>query len=317
VSVLHSPGEPLRPQDKGHYRADMIEEHQTSVPATPSVDLVKLFEQIRQWQHMVESPAPGVAPGSALAADTAKSSMYDVGHVAWSGIAIAIDHLHALRALIVDAHQIHSHAPFSLIRGAIDNAAVSVWLLAPVDQDERLFRRLHLAYEDVRQGTEAGALLGPRAPQPPRPAEVRLQEITDLARALGVNPTGAVGARWAGYEKIVQMAAAELDHLDPGLTAFVWRACSAFGHGRQWAALSLLSRESQPRSKGVADVRLTSSVEQVATIAATAVMLNYRAIELYDERRAQDDAQAPPAVDKGGYLLVGEPPSRAAPVESR
>jgi hypothetical protein len=94
-----------------------------------------------------------------------------------------------------------------------------------------------------------------------------------------------VGARWSGYEKIVQVAAVELAHLDPGLAVFVWRACSAFGHGRQWAPLSLLRRESQPRSEGVADVRLTSSVEQVATMAGTAVMLNYRAIELYNKRR--------------------------------
>jgi len=263
----------------------MAEDRQGATPAPPSIDLDRLFEQITQWQHTVESPAAGFESGSELATDSAKSPMYDVGHAAWAGIAIATDHLHALRSLIVDARQIHSYAPFSLIRGAIDNAAVSVWLLAPIDQDERLFRRLHLAYEDVRQGTEAGALLGPRAPQPPRPAEVRLQEITDLAKALGVNPTGAVGARWAGYEKIVQLAAAELEHLDAGVAAFVWRACSAFGHGRQWAALSLLHRESQPRSDGVADVRLTSSVEQVATLAGTAVMLNARAIQLYNERR--------------------------------
>ncbi len=214
--------------------------------------------------------------------------MYDVGHAARSGIAIAIaiNHLHALRGLIVDARQVHSYAPFSLIRGAIDNAALSVWLLAPDDQDERLFRRLHLAYEDVRQGSEAMTLLGPCALQPPRPVEIRLKEITELAKGLGVNPTGAVGARWSGYEKIVQVAAVELVHLDPGLAAFVWRACSAFGQGHQWSALSLLRRQSQPRSEDVADVRLTSSVEQFATMAGTAVMLNYRAIQRYNERRA-------------------------------
>jgi len=282
VTALH-PAEPSRPQDKGHYPAGMAARGAT--PAPPSIDLDRIFEQIRQWQHMVESPAPGFEPGSALATDSAKSAMYDVGHAAWSGIAIAIDHLHALRSLIVDARLVHSHAPFSLIRGAIDNAAVSVWLLTPTDQDERLFRRLHLAYEDVRQGAEAGALLGPRAPQPPRSAKVRLREITDLAKALGVNPDGAVGARWAGYESIVQLAAAEVEHLDAGTAAFVWRACSAFGHGRQWAALSLLHRESQPRSEGIVDMRLTSSVEQVATLAGTAVMLNLRAVQLYNERR--------------------------------
>lgn len=287
------PGSSYRPGPEPYdYGSGMGTERTSAGP--PNVSPEFIFQVIDEWQNMVDHPAPEVEPGSDLAFDTARSGTYDVGHAAWSGIAVAIDHLHALRELIVKAGSLHTYAPFSLIRSAMDNASLALWLIGPDDSDERVLRCLRVASENVRQSRDARAVLGPRAPQPPRPDDVRLQEITDIANALGINSRGAAGARWAGYERIVEEAATLTRILDPGATAFLWRACSAFGHGRQWAALALLNRELQPRSQGVLDVRLTTTVEQVALYAGTAVVINQQAIRTYHARRLaqQDEGRA-------------------------
>ncbi len=260
-----------------------------SRPGEPNLSGIEL--KIRRWQHLTASETPAVERGSDLADDSSKSPTYDVGHSAWSSFVHAVDHLHAMQALITEARAAHSFAPFSLIRGGIDNAATAVWLLAPDDQSERIFRRLHLAYQDVSESQDAVALLGSRAPQRARTAEVRKQEITDLSKALGVNRNGAVGARWTGYEKIVLAAAAEVPDLDPNLAAYLWRACSGFAHGRQWASLQLLDREERSRSVGVASVRFSSSAEQILLTSSIALRLGDHALELYDQRRRAPKGQ--------------------------
>ncbi len=179
---------------------------------SPGPDLDRVIARIRQWQKLTEQLPPAVEAQSALAEDAANSPVYDVGHAAWAGFAQAVDHLHAVQALITEAKMLHTYAPFSLIRGAMDNAALAVWLLAPESPDERLTRRLHLAYEDMRQSHDAYSLLGPSAPASRRPIEVRKQEVIDLAKSLRLD-AGAVGGRWTGYEKIVrQLAAVEPGH---------------------------------------------------------------------------------------------------------
>ncbi len=260
---------------------------------SPGPDLDRVIARIRQWQKLTEQLPPAVEAQSALAEDAANSPVYDVGHAAWAGFAQAVDHLHAVQALITEAKMLHTYAPFSLIRGAMDNAALAVWLLAPESPDERLTRRLHLAYEDMRQSHDAYSLLGPSAPASRRPIEVRKQEVIDLAKSLRLD-AGAVGGRWTGYEKIVRLAADETPGVEPGLACFIWRACSAFAHGRQWAALALLNRETHSRSPDVQNLRMTTSVEQVLLTAGFgAVALNHRALALYEERRQTPAGSAP------------------------
>ncbi len=243
-----------------------------------------LIEQVLKWNELTDRKPAEVEQGSDLHNDGAKSPVYDVGHAAYSGFAQAVDHLHANQALITEARMLHSFAPFSLVRGAMDNAALAVWLLAPTSQEERLTRRLHLAYEDMRQSDEAHHLLGPEAPAPPRPIEVRKHEVIDLAKSLNLD-AGAVGGKWTGYEKIVRAAATETPGLKPDRVAHLWRCCSGFAHGRQWASLGLLDREEEVRSPNVQNVRLTTTVEFVMLVASIPALINQRALALFEERR--------------------------------
>jgi hypothetical protein len=70
---------------------------------------------------------------------------------------VAVDHLHALRALVVDAQALHNSAPYTLARSAIEAGATALWLLHPPQRDVRVVRRMRHAAQDTRD------LLVPRA----------------------------------------------------------------------------------------------------------------------------------------------------------
>jgi hypothetical protein len=87
-----------------------------------------MFATIDEWVSVSSQPTPEAEPGSALAGDARKSPNLQVGHAAWNGVSHSIDHLHALRALMLDARILNIYAPFTLVRSAMENAATAVWL---------------------------------------------------------------------------------------------------------------------------------------------------------------------------------------------
>lgn len=164
----------------------------------------------------------------------------------------------------------------------MENAALAVWLLGPDDRKTRLTRQLHLTYEDMNQDSAAYGLLA-TAPARQPSGEVRKREILNLARSLDLDP-GAVGGKF-GYERIVRRAA-EHTNITSDTAAYVWRLCSGYSHGRQWASLQALNREVKDSGvEGIATVRFTTSVEQVMLLASYVVVLNNKALSLYEQRR--------------------------------
>src|SRR4051794_35524272 len=93
-----------------------------------------LFAKIRKWQERSLKVLPEEQPGSDLLADDEATAYVQTSHIVQAHVAYAVDHLNALRALIVDAELIPMGAGFTLIRAAIENACAVVWLLGP---DER------------------------------------------------------------------------------------------------------------------------------------------------------------------------------------
>ena len=57
------------------------------------------------------------------------------------------------------------YAPFTLIRGALENACAALWLLQPTSRRERLIRRFRLAVSDIRHEYQAGELMGQTSSQ--------------------------------------------------------------------------------------------------------------------------------------------------------
>ena len=63
---------------------------------------------IRSWREIATQMPPVVEPGSELAKDGLASPKYQVAHSGWAGIMQAMDHLHAMQALITEAQMLHT-----------------------------------------------------------------------------------------------------------------------------------------------------------------------------------------------------------------
>ncbi|MFJ4624588.1 hypothetical protein [Streptomyces sp. NPDC088812] len=67
------------------------------------------LRQINDWQKATSEPSLAVEPGSSLSGDDAKVPTLRVSSAAYQCFAHAVDHLHAVQALLFEAKVIHSY----------------------------------------------------------------------------------------------------------------------------------------------------------------------------------------------------------------
>jgi hypothetical protein len=91
--------------------------------------------------------------------------------------------LSCLGALLCDAKLINMYAPFTLVRGALENACGAVWLLQPEKRDERLEQRLRQAIADLRYEEQARELM---QQQDAQAAQRRIAEVREIASRAGI-----------------------------------------------------------------------------------------------------------------------------------
>ncbi|MXM66105.1 hypothetical protein GR925_22300 [Streptomyces sp. HUCO-GS316] len=158
-----------------------------------------------------------VQQGSDLADDDAKTNPYQVSHVAWQALTVASDHLNALRRSLVGDQRgdhitvtLHPYAQATLLRGAFENGARAVWLLAPGKRLTRITRRLALQADNNKHSDRMHELLGTT---PPRPTAERAKQIRDLAVGAGIPPSDVKKELAFGYTKMVQTAGRALGGL--------------------------------------------------------------------------------------------------------
>ncbi|MFI6875792.1 hypothetical protein ACIBL6_20395 [Streptomyces sp. NPDC050400] len=185
-----------------------------------------------------------------------------------------------MRALLFDAQMIHTYAPYSVIRAAVENACEAMWLLHPTSRPQRIKHCLKRAYENVRQSQEFMELA--KITPPSRTHAERVQEIRDYSLANGVDPHGVCG-RWSATVPLRYVDREVLGGSD--MAEALWRICSGFTHGREWATLGLLERAVQSTAGNVANVRLSSSGETLLDMLCGATVLTGQAKQLYDVRR--------------------------------
>ncbi|WP_073421687.1 hypothetical protein [Geodermatophilus nigrescens] len=250
--------------------------------SSPLLPPEQLFAHIDAWLDLSAQLPPTTEDSSPLAGDAKRSPVHRVDNAAWSAITYSIDHLAAVKALVIDAEVLHPFASFSLLRAAIENAATAVWLLAPSDRKTRLERRLRLAWNEVSEVGKASELI-PTAFAGIRTAEERKDEVKKLAKTLDLDLSRVCGT--FSYEKIVE-AAGGASRLGGREAKVHWRVCSGFAHGRSWAMLGMLNRQEHPTADGdVAAVQLTTSVEQVATMTHVPFSMTNHALHLFERRR--------------------------------
>lgn len=135
--------------------------------------------------------------GSVRAADDAALNPYQLSHAVRTATGSSLDHFLALQALVA-AGQIHMAAPFTLVRAALENASLALWLVAPNEQADRFRRRLLLELDDATDSNTAVSLT---SVVPPATLEQRRSGVMDIASTLNIDQESIAAAGRAGLGK--------------------------------------------------------------------------------------------------------------------
>lgn len=250
-----------------------------------AVELAPRIDTLRA--HVGTAEAADVTPGSPLAGDNRASRPFQLSHAAWYGTVHAVDNLQALRALTVRGEapslqvMTYPYAAYPMLRAAIENAAVALWLLAPSNRDVRLTRRFRLLLQDARKGDVAAALLG-------HEAGTYDKRLTRLEEVIMGRPGVTLSAckAGAGYRLIVREAA-EGTGANADTAEVIWRLLSGLTHGDTWAGLTATDRDEVAVSEDgtVVTFQATSSLANIANMTGYAVALVESALRAYNVRR--------------------------------
>jgi hypothetical protein len=229
-----------------------------------------------------------VQPRTSLATDDARTSPFQSSHVVQLLLNAATDNLHGVRHMIwgplgqqTDQPILHQAAHYLLARGAMENAAAALWILAPPSRAERVTRTLRWHAQNAKDQAQALADL-PGATVPDlKQRQTRLAEVCFAA-------TGSDPARFRpGYTVTETMRyVTDLEQGRSGFPAiFVWRLCSGFAHGRPWASLSFQDVQTQPTvDPDVFSARMTSDLTRALLAPKHALHLIEQVLKLYAAR---------------------------------
>ncbi|MCX5216107.1 hypothetical protein OG689_44035 [Kitasatospora sp. NBC_00240] len=276
--------------------------------------LVRTLDQVAQLAERTTTDWDGweVADSSPLAADDAKTHPYRLSHSAHLALVVAVDHLQALASSIkgssADNRQdvlIHTHAQFTLIRAALENAARAVWLLGPKSRDDRIKRVLALHLADLVNSQKLAEVLAISAETGPDPKhmaniESRRAQIRSLLAAAGLTPAGLPPdqllqaqrrvLKFPGYEVMVADAGT---HIGDAHVRLFWKACSSLAHGDLSGTLAVLDRETARSDGKVATVQFTGSVPALVLFTMAALRMTFSAFDLYTTRARKLAWEAP------------------------
>ncbi len=234
-------------------------------------EIAEALHKARQWDDLFAGTSDWaqVIPGSDLSGDDRATSPYRVSQAACNFMLAALSHLQGLRNILgvpkdpADFEMLlHTHAEFTLARGAFENASAVVWLLESNDRQVRVRRMKDL--DKVRELADMPA---------PRPRAERLAELKALAQAASISP-GALSER-PGYATGVRAAGQYILRSDPDTAEVIWKACSSIAHGETLGLYAYSARDVVGEvSPGVGLMRLTASVPllRAAVMAAVATM---------------------------------------------
>jgi hypothetical protein len=219
-----------------------------------------------------------VEPRSSLRGDDRAAKPYHVSHAVISCLFTGIQHLHALKTLIVDAQVLHTGPPWSLARTAIENLATGFWILHPTSRQERVTRTLRWHYRNLRDQEEALRPIMP-AFDPP---EARIQKLSRVATGNSIE----MKAVTAGYASTGVIKYLDQHLSGRGDLTFLWRVGSGMAHGRPWANLGVSDREVSPTpDEEVVDVRLSDDVGRVLLPVLRGLHVTQELLRLLDQRR--------------------------------
>jgi hypothetical protein len=245
-----------------------------------------IFDYVDERMKVVSSrPRPEARPGSALHGDNRRLRGYHITTAAVSALNSAVEHVYAVRALFVDAHISLPHVPLTLLRSALEDASLTVWLLQPDEPGERMTRALRTWYRDMGDRSKYEDTEGiVRRHSRWQSAKVRQEDILAVARERGLDPA-RVQQRLSATA-VIRAAAAVID--DGSQAGRLWQLSSGQAHGRIWAILKNQAAYASATSRGTYNVSLVANKQNVIALAQLDHSLIVKGEELLQLRSELD-----------------------------
>ncbi|KRE33061.1 hypothetical protein ASG82_22785 [Mycobacterium sp. Soil538] len=220
-----------------------------------------------------------VSPGSSLAGDDKASDPYQVSHAVQMCIVTGVDHLHAVKSLFIESGVLHSAAPFTLVRGALEILSTAFWILHPSKRDTRVERVLRWNAKNFHD--QHPALLSLKLSDAAS-RDAKYARLAEVGAPRGIS-LETVKKGYASTEAVKYA-----DTNSPSATPLLpWQMCSGYAHGRAWAFLGMADREmfQETDEPGVLQAQVTSDPQKLLYPTLHAHWLLKDLVEL-QERRA-------------------------------
>ncbi|TQR87672.1 hypothetical protein D8S82_05630 [Mycobacterium hodleri] len=194
------------------------------------------FDELDQWlKTMTQAFTPSI--GSALELDDQDWPTLPVSQLAHVGLAVAADHLDAIRCHL-DASHLFALTDLTICRSALVGASQAVWILAPNERGDRLSRARMLAADALRyhgQYMEALRVADPRDPNVPLVgSHIAMRSAELKAKRLEEGPL----VRHENTRMIREAASAVFPPELAAEASLEWQSGSGAAHGFAWPILN-------------------------------------------------------------------------------
>lgn len=223
-----------------------------------------LLRELRVAESWMDQELPQVEDHSALWTDNQRTHPHDVSQGITHGITVAVDHLHAMRMSLTGAGperiDLHAHAPFTLLRAALENTCTALWIAGAPSRGERILRRLRLHAKSLKHYEQMLKARGVDCTAEVTARRNRLQQVADTN---GIS-AATLNAQLQPTEILKTVGRQLCDEPDDQTLVWqLWSLCSAFAHGDWWVMPLLDNEILGPVSPGVSRVRQTAPTQLV------------------------------------------------------
>ncbi|MEJ1115504.1 hypothetical protein WBN73_13910 [Paenarthrobacter sp. CCNWLY172] len=190
------------------------------------------LNRVEDWHARRHAQPLLVRRGSLLDAADELARPFQASHKIKQQLTNAIDHLHALRALLVNAGVQHIYAPYTLIRPALEGAVGVLFIFMDATPQSVALRTLRDEHSSILEMHKAAITIG--VPEDAADAEKakRTKLIDDVIDTASFRKSDVKGATKSMTKKMELVT--RFYHLGP-MPHSMWQICSAASHGTRWA----------------------------------------------------------------------------------
>lgn len=187
---------------------------------------------------------------------------------------------------------------YSLIRAAVEAAAVAMWLVKSSKKADRVFRALQVDFRDVNETLKLAELLkGKSGAKPARVATTKsIERLNELKNTVGSLRQMKLGnpPTYTAILTVISSKERGSEGYDISSPLIVWKAASAFLHGSDQLVRAFSDiRQINDFEEGVASFEITPSIQMIAVSLLAIVDLIVELDARYIYLSTHDHAQRP------------------------